>query len=67
MFSDMLQVRVLSPPTFNGVNMKKTYILDTNILLSNHLAVVSFEEHDVVIPLVVLEELDNIKMRKNDL
>ena len=47
--------------------MKKIYILDTNILLSNHLAPLSFEEHTVVIPLVVLEELDNIKMRKNDL
>jgi PhoH-like ATPase len=47
--------------------MKKIYILDTNILLDNHLSLVSFGEHTVVVSLAVLEELDNIKMRKNDL
>ena len=47
--------------------MKKIYILDTNILLDNHMSLVSFGEHTVVVSLAVLEELDNIKMRKNDL
>jgi PhoH-like ATPase len=47
--------------------MKKIYILDTNILLDNPLSLVSFGEHTVIVSLAVLEELDNIKMRKNDL
>jgi PhoH-like ATPase len=47
--------------------MKNIYILDTNILLDNHLSLVSFWDHTVVVSLAVLEELDNIKMRKNDL
>lgn len=47
--------------------MKKMYILDTNVLLSNHLAPLSFGEHAVVVPLTVLEELDDIKMRKGDI
>lgn len=41
--------------------MKKTYVLDTNVLLSNPEALFSFEENDVVIPEAVLEELDNKK------
>lgn len=47
--------------------MEKIYVLDTNVLLNDHLAPLAFNEHTVVIPLIVLEELDNIKMRNNDL
>ncbi|WP_448546460.1 PhoH family protein [Thalassotalea fusca] len=43
-----------------------TYILDTNILLHDPLAFLSFKEHDVVIPMTVLEELDLIKDRHKD-
>lgn len=35
----------------------KIYVLDTNILLHEPLAFLSFQEHDVVIPMTVLEEL----------
>ena len=45
---------------------KKKYILDTNVLLHEPLAIYSFDEHDVIIPMVVLEELDRIKDRKKD-
>lgn len=45
---------------------KKIYILDTNVLLHEPLAIYSFQEHDVVIPMTVLEELDHIKDRKKD-
>lgn len=38
--------------------MKKLYVIDTNVLLSDPLAILKFEDQDVVIPLVVLEELD---------
>lgn len=44
----------------------KMYVLDTNVLLHEPLAYLSFQEHNVVIPMTVLEELDHIKDRKND-
>jgi len=49
-----------------GQDNKKIYILDTNVLLHEPLAIYSFQEHDVVIPMTVLEELDQIKDRKKD-
>jgi len=42
------------------------YILDTNILLHEPFAFLSFQEHDVVVPMTVLEELDSIKDRRKD-
>ncbi|PLT27573.1 PhoH family protein [Peribacillus deserti] len=41
--------------------MTKIYILDTNVLLQDPHAIFSFEENDVVIPAVVLEEVDSKK------
>lgn len=40
---------------------RKTYILDTNVLLHDPEAIERFVDNDVVIPLVVLEELDKMK------
>jgi len=45
---------------------KKIYVLDTNILLHEPNAIFSFNEHDVIIPMTVLEELDQIKDRHKD-
>jgi PhoH-like ATPase len=45
---------------------RKYYILDTNVLLHEPLALYSFKENNVVIPMTVLEELDNIKDRQKD-
>ncbi|WP_413111210.1 PhoH family protein [Thaumasiovibrio sp. DFM-14] len=45
---------------------RKIFVLDTNILLHEPLAIYSFQEHDVVIPMTVLEELDRIKDSKRD-
>lgn len=42
----------------------KLYILDTNVLLHDPKCLYEFEEHDIVIPMTVLEELDDIKDRK---
>jgi len=47
-------------------NDKIIYILDTNILLHEPFAFLSFQEHDVVVPMTVLEELDSIKDRRKD-
>lgn len=47
--------------------MKKTYVLDTNVLLTDPSAIFSFEEHDIVLPFTVLEELDKFKTRQDEL
>lgn len=47
--------------------MKKTYVLDTNVLLQNPDALFSFDDNKVVITEAVLEELDNFKTHKDDL
>ena len=49
-----------------GDTERRLFVLDTNILLHEPLAIYSFKEHDVVIPMTVLEELDRIKDSKRD-
>lgn len=46
--------------------MGKIYVLDTNVLIQAPYALSCFEENEVVIPLVVLEELDNLKKEKGN-
>ncbi len=40
---------------------KRLYVLDTNVLIHDPAALYQFEEHEVVIPMTVLEELDKHK------
>ena len=40
---------------------KRIYVLDTNVLMHDPTALFKFKEHDVFIPMMVLEELDNGK------
>ena len=40
---------------------EKIFVLDTSVILYDHSALKSFEEHDVAVPVQVLEELDNFK------
>jgi len=40
---------------------KRIYVLDTNVLMHDPTALFRFEEHDVFIPMTVLEELDAAK------
>jgi PhoH-like ATPase len=44
-----------------GGDKKKIFVLDTSVILYDHNALESFHEHDVAIPIQVLEELDNMK------
>jgi len=44
----------------------KIFILDTNVILHDHTCIYQFEDNDIVLPIVVLEELDKFK-RGNDL
>ncbi len=46
--------------------MTKTYILDTNVLIQAPYALGCFEDNDVVLPLVVLEELDGLKRAEGE-
>ncbi|MFW7380569.1 MAG: PhoH family protein [Oligoflexus sp.] len=47
--------------------MKKVFILDTNVLLSNPLSIFKFEDNDVVIPISVIEEIDTFKKDMSDI
>jgi PhoH-like ATPase len=44
-----------------GKGLNKIYVLDTNVLLQDPLAIFSFEDNEVVVPAVVLEEVDSKK------
>jgi PhoH-like ATPase len=45
-------------PKSTKLAQKKTYVLDTSVLLSDPNALFRFKEHDVVLPVVVLTELE---------
>lgn len=47
--------------------MRKTYVLDTNVLLHNPDALFAFEDNNVVIPFAVIEEIDNQKKRPDEI
>ena len=40
---------------------KRIYVLDTNVLMHDPTALFKFEEHDIYLPMQVIEELDNGK------
>jgi len=46
---------------------RKTFVIDTNVLLHDPDAIVKFRDNDVVIPLAVLEELDGLKRHSDEL
>src|SRR6478736_6302067 len=49
-------------PTKSGhASATKLFVLDTNVLMHDPTSLFRFEEHDVFVPMVVLEELDDHK------
>jgi PhoH-like ATPase len=42
--------------------MRKLFVLDTSVLLFDHNSIINFQDNDIAIPIVVLEELDNFKI-----
>ena len=46
--------------------MKKTFILDTNVLLFDPGALSVFEDNDLIIPITVIEEIDRFKKDLNE-
>ncbi|HMA58853.1 MAG TPA: PIN domain-containing protein, partial [Halanaerobiales bacterium] len=47
--------------------MNNIYVLDTNVLLDDPTAIFDYEEHEIIIPLAVVEELDNQKRKTSDI
>lgn len=45
----------------NKKKEKKIFVLDTSVIIYEHNSIMNFDEHDVAIPITVLEELDNFK------
>src|SRR5512145_1303509 len=41
--------------------MRKLFVVDTNVVLFDHTCIYNFQEHDVALSVVVLEELDRFK------
>lgn len=40
----------------------KIFVLDTSVLIHDHHAIINFKQHDVAVPITVLEELDKFKL-----
>jgi len=47
--------------------MKKNFVFDTNVILHDPQAIFKFEDNNIIIPIVVLEELDRFKRNIDDL
>jgi PhoH-like ATPase len=45
---------------------RKTFVIDTNVLIHDPTAILNFKDNDVVIPLAVLEELDSFKRHSDE-
>ena len=46
---------------------KKNFVLDTNVILHDYKCIYNFQENDIYIPMVVLEELDKFKKGNDEL
>ena len=46
---------------FKATGPTKLFVLDTNVLLHDPMCLFRFEEHDIFLPMIVLEELDSHK------
>jgi len=50
-----------SAPSADPAEARRIYVLDTNVLMHDPAAIFRFDEHDIYLPMVVLEELDHHK------
>jgi PhoH-like ATPase len=49
-----------------GGLMKKNYVLDTNVLIHDPYAIFKFEDNDLIVPIYVLEEIDQFKRENTE-
>jgi PhoH-like ATPase len=59
--SSIRYVNLKSVDLWEGTPLSKIYVLDTNVLLHDPLAMFAFDDNEVIIPSVVLEEIDSKK------
>jgi len=57
----MIQKKSAAPAAARKAPSSKLFVLDTNVLMHDPTCLFRFEEHDLFIPICVLEELDNNK------
>jgi PhoH-like ATPase len=50
-----------------SASAKKVFVLDTNVLLHDPMSICHFQEHDIVIPIVVIEEIDTFKKDQTEI
>jgi hypothetical protein len=62
---DSLLFLKLSSPSVTSF-MKKVFVLDTNVLLHDPMAMFRFEDNDVILPITIIEELDRFKKGSAD-
>ncbi len=46
--------------------MKKNYVVDTNVLLHDPFAIFKFEDNDLILPIYVIEEIDQFKRESTE-
>ena len=46
--------------------MRKNYVLDTNVLIQSPYSILNFDEHNVIIPMICLVELDKLKSEEGE-
>ena len=47
------------------MNNKKTFVLDTSVLIHDPTAFFNFDEHDIIIPYIVIHEIDGLRKAPN--
>ena len=57
----MATKRAVKGKASNNTPPTKLFVLDTNVLMHDPLSIYRFEEHDIYVPIMTLEELDNNK------
>ncbi|MBX9847935.1 MAG: PhoH family protein [Rhodocyclaceae bacterium] len=57
----MATKRAAPSKTSSKTPSTKLFVLDTNVLMHDPLSIYRFEEHDIYVPIMTLEELDNNK------
>ena len=58
--------RLIKPKIGKEFYMVKIYVVDTNVLIQAPYAIESFEDNEVVLPMVVIEELDHLKKAEGE-
>jgi PhoH-like ATPase len=54
-------------PFIKNMGTKKNFVLDTNVILHDYKCIENFQENDIYLPIVMLEELDRFKKGSDQL